>query len=200
MHEQLITYIEERLERPLGDDDISCIKEAFVIRKLRRHQYLLQQGDVCNWAGFIVKGALRLYSVDETGRENVLGLMIENWWAGDRESFLNGTPSPYSIDALEPTEMLLVNKEAHLAKLQDRPFMKELIRILTERQAIQLLRRVHTTKTMTAEQRLADLENTYPEFLQRFPQRLLASYLGMTKETFSRVKASSIRQGSTPKR
>lgn len=190
MHEDLIHYINHQLTTPLSEDEITRIKEAFVPKKLRKHQYFLQEGDVCKVAGFIKKGAMRQYTVDESGKENILGLYIENWWVADRESFSQNTPSFYNIDAFEETELLVVTQEAFQHSLKGLRFMNELATVLTERQALQLLKRVHTTKTLTAEQRLADLERTYPAFLQRFPQHIIASYLGMTKETMSRIRAN----------
>lgn len=190
MHEKLVEYIEDRLAKKLTDEDIDLIRNAFAYKKLRKHQYLLQEGEVCKTAGFIISGALKQYTVDESGKEDILGLYIENWWAGDRESFMNGTPSPYFIDAFEETEMLVVVKDSFFQKLGEQRFMTDLMRSLTEKQSLQLLKRVHTTKTMTAERRLADLEKTYPEFLQRFPQHIIASYLGMTKETLSRIRGN----------
>lgn len=191
MTDPLITYINARLSTPLSADEARSVTAAFVPKRLRRHQFLLQEGDVCRFAGFIVKGALKQYTVDADGKENVLGLFIESWWAGDRESFANGTPSPFFIQAVEETEMLIISKDGYESALKGKRFMDELLRTLMERQAQQLLRRVHATKSMSAEQRLADLEQQYPAFFQRFPQHLIASYLGMTKETLSRIRSNS---------
>lgn len=194
MYEQFIHYINTQLSRDLTKAEMDLVRETFVLKKLRKHQYLLQEGEVCRFAGFIAKGALKQYVIDETGKENILGLFIENWWAGDRESFVKGTPSPFTIQAFEESTLLLITLETYKSKLADQPFMTDLMRTLTERQALQLLKRVHTTKTMSAEQRLADLEQSYPEFFQRFPQHIIASYLGMSKETLSRIRASQLRK------
>ncbi len=194
MHEALITYIHAQLTRVLSDDEKAAIEKAFKPKKLRKHQYLLQEGEVCKLAGFIVKGAMKQYSVDETGKENILVLAIENWWIGDRESFSQGMPSAYFIDAFEETHLLVITKEDYEKHLSQQPFMADLLRILAERQSLQLLKRVHATKTLSAEQRLADLEKSYPAFLQRFPQHIIASYLGMTKETLSRIRGNSTKK------
>lgn len=190
MHDRLIQYINSQRTQPLEPHEIEIVKATFVPKKLRKHQYLLEQGEVCNIAGFIVKGALKQYTVDESGKENILSLFIENWWAGDRESFVNNTPSPYFIDAFEETDLLVISKGEKLERLIEQQFIKELFNALNERQSLRLLKRVHAAKTFTAEQRLTDLEKTYPEFLQRFPQHIIASYLGMTKETLSRIRAN----------
>ncbi len=194
MHERLIDYIGRQLAYPLNPEDVEVIRRIFRPRKLRRHQYFLQQGHVCTEAGFVVSGALKQYSVDESGKENILTLYIEDWWASDRESFNSGTPSNYCIDVVEEAELLVITKEDTVKHLNVRPFTADLMRVLSERQALQLLKRVHATNTMTAEQRLADLEKTYPAFLQRFPQHIIASYLGMTKETLSRIRAAGLKK------
>ncbi len=97
---------------------------------MRKHQYLLQEGEVCKLAGFIVKGAMKQYSVDETGKESILVLAIENWWVGDRESFSQGMPSAYFIDAFEETTLLVITKEDYEKHLSQQPFMADLLRIL----------------------------------------------------------------------
>lgn len=193
-HQTLIAYINRQIASPLTEEECALIQEYFVPKKLRKHQFLLQEGDISKWAGFVVKGALKMYTVDETGKENILGLFLENWWAGDRESFANGTPSPYFIDAFEDSELLVMTKDVYLTHFKNQRFVAELTRTLTERQALKLLKRVHATKTLTAEQRLLDLEKTYPEFIQRFPQHIIASYLGMTKETLSRIRAQMMKK------
>ncbi len=193
MHENLISYINSHLEEDLDQESVVKVRQAFRLKRIRKHQFFLQEGEVCKKAGFIIKGAMKQYTVDESGKESIIGLFIENWWVGDRESMSMNTPSPYFIDALEPTEVLMVSKEEIDKNLSQLPFMKELSRVLTERQAYHLMRRVHAANTFSAEKRLKDLESSYPVFFQRFPQHIIASYLGMTKETLSRIRSSSKR-------
>ena len=178
----------------LTESDISLLSEVFHLKKLRKHQYLIQGGDVCKIAAFVVKGALKKYSIDNTGKENILELYIENWWAGDKESFMIGTPTPYYIDAYEDTELLVITKENFTNKLSKLHFISELNSVLTERKSFQLMKRLHSSQTLTAEQKLEELQNTYPEFFQRFPQHIIASYLGMTKETLSRIRSNVLKK------
>lgn len=194
MHDTLITYINSKLATKLTDEESNLLVSAFKAKKYRKHQFLLQEGEVCKFAGFIVKGAFKQYTVDKTGKENILGLYIENWWVGDRESFMIGTPSPYFIDAFEDVEMLLVNREDFINKLSRQPFINEMIKVLTEKQSFNLMKRVQAAQTLTAEERYADFQKRFPEFIQRFPQHIIASYLGMTKETLSRIRAGSVKK------
>ncbi|WP_028666270.1 Crp/Fnr family transcriptional regulator [Runella zeae] len=194
MIDKLVQHINDRIDNKLTESDISLLSEVFHLKKLRKHQYLIQSGDVCKIAAFVVKGALKKYTVDETGKENILELFIENWWAGDKESFMIGTPTPYYIDAYEDTELLIINKSDFIEKIGKLSFISELNYILTERQSFQLMKRLHSSQTLTAEQKLEQLQNTYPEFFQRFPQHIIASYLGMTKETLSRIRANALKK------
>lgn len=194
MIDKLVQHINAKIDNKLTDSDISLLSEVFQIKKLRKHQYLIQSGDVCKIAAFVVKGALKKYTIDHSGKENILELYIENWWAGDKESFMTGTPTPYYIDAYEDTELLVITKEDFTTKLSKLHFISELNNVLTERQSYQLMKRLHSSQTFTAEQKLEQLQDTYPEFFQRFPQHIIASYLGMTKETFSRIRNSSLKK------
>ncbi len=154
----------------------------------------MQEGDVCKFVGFIIKGAFKQYTVDRTGKENILGLYIERWWVGDRESFMIDNPSHYFIEATEDVEMLLVSREDFIVKLSRTPFVNEMIKVLTEKQSFNLIKRVQASQTLTAEKRYEDFQKRFPEFIQRFPQHIIASYLGMTKETLSRIRAGSTKK------
>lgn len=191
MHKIFIDYINSKVGIQLKDSEEELLKSTFIHKRLRKHQYLLEEGEVCRFAGFIIKGAFKQYTVDKTGKENILGLYIENWWVGDRESFMVGTPSPYFIDAFEDVDMLMVSREDFINKLSGQPFINEMIKVLTEKQSFSLIKRVQAAQTLTAEERYEDFQKRYPEFLQRFPQHIIASYLGMTKETLSRIRAGS---------
>jgi len=200
MHESLIKYINSYISTPLSDSQAALIKKTFVLKKLRKKQYFLQEGEVCKYAAFIVKGAMRQYSVDDKGAEHIIHLLIENWWAVDRESFIMLNPSKYNIDAWEDTDMLLFTKADYINLLTPIPALVEMSRNLDDKNHIAAQKRLNAAISLSAEQRYADLVNTYPEFLQRFPQHMLASYLGITKETLSRVRHSAVSHGQAMKK
>ena len=105
MHESFINYIRAHSSTPLTEGEIEIIKKTFIPKKLRKRQFFLQEGDVCKYYAFIVKGAMRQYSVDENGVEHIVRLSIENWWLGDRESHIRCyLPSVYNIDAWQDTD------------------------------------------------------------------------------------------------
>jgi CRP-like cAMP-binding protein len=194
MHEPLLKYIRNYSTTPLTDDEVKTIKEAFIPKKFRKRQYFLQEGEVCKYLAFILKGAMRQYSVDEKGTEHIVYLSIENWWAGDRESYIMLTPSRYFIDAWEDTDALLITRADSVKLLDAIPALREVTKRLDEKHSFALLNRVNNNISLPAEQRYAELEKKYPEFLQRFPQHIIASYLGITKETLSRVRNRAVKK------
>jgi CRP-like cAMP-binding protein len=194
MHESLIKYINGLITSPLTDSEIELIKNTFVPKKLRKRQYFLQEGQVCKYFGFIVKGAMRQYSVDDKGTEHIVRLLIENWWAGDRESYVMLTPSVYTIDAWEDSELLLITRADILNKLNTIPAFSEMARKLDENHAVAAQKRLNASISLSAEKRYAEFANLYPEFLQRFPQHIIASYLGITKETLSRIRHHAVKK------
>src|SRR5882757_7407515 len=136
MHEAFLKYLESYSHIPLSKNEIALIKKSFVPKKLRKRQYFLQEGEVCKYQAFIVKGAMRQYSVDNKGVEHIVRLSIENWWAGDRESYVRSTPSVYNIDAWEDTDLLQVSRAEALTQLHLIPAINEMERNLDENYAI----------------------------------------------------------------
>ncbi len=188
MHEKLIAYIGQYANSPLTSEDQALIVATFQPKKLRKKQYFLQEGDVCKYAGFIVKGAMRQYSVDDNGVEHIVHLFIENYWANDRESSTMLTPSVYNIDAWEDTELLIITRAEMLDLMDKIPAIAQMIRLMDERNAIINQRRLSSTISNTAEKRYEEFATHHQQFIQRFPQHLIASYLGITKETLSRIR------------
>jgi CRP-like cAMP-binding protein len=193
MHESLLKYITRHSKTPLTESDEDVIKKTFVPKKLRKRQYFLQEGEVCKYLAFIVKGAMRQYSVDARGIEHMVRLSIENWWVGDRESAIMLTPSVYNIDAWEDTEVLQAATDMW-NQLYSIPAINEMWRNLDQNYAIATQKRLKAHISFSAEQRYSDLEKTYPQFLQRFPRHIIASYLGITKETLSRIRGLAVKK------
>src|SRR6267154_3157053 len=167
MHKYLIKYLNEHISTPLRESEIELVKKTFAPKKFKRKQYLLQAGDVCKYFAFITKGAMRQYSVDDKGAEHTVGLFIESWWAGDRESFIMLTPSAYNVDAWEDTDALIVSRADQLDLFREVPILAELSLRLDERHAIATQKRLNDFVSLTAEKRYAHFTETYPEFLQR---------------------------------
>jgi CRP-like cAMP-binding protein len=194
MFEHLIKYFNGYASRSLSGDEIDLIQHFFAAKKFRKRQYFLQEGETCKYTSFIIRGAMRQYRVDEKGEEHIINLFIENWWASDRESLLNQTPSEYFIDAWEDTEALQVTKTDLSYLVDNIPALTEWIRRLDANFAIASQRRISAAISLSAEERFYDLEKAHPEFLQRFPQHIIASYLGINRETLSRIRSRSVKR------
>ncbi len=194
MHEALIHYIQTFSSTPLSAEGIQSIKDLFIPKKLRKKQYFLQEGEVCKYHAFIVKGAMRQYTIDEKGVEHIVQLSIDNWWAGDRESWVMLTPSKYNIDAWENTDLLLITRADFLNLRNTCPVINDMIMKLDERSFIAREKRIASYISSNAAERYADFVNNHPDFLQRFPQHLIASYLGITKDTLSRIRKQSLKK------
>lgn len=187
MYESLFSYIHRYSESPLTADDQALIKEAFVPKSLKKKELFLKQGDICQYTGFILQGAMRQYSIDSNGTEHIIQLAIENWWIVDRESYLMKTPSVYNIDAWEDTKLLTL-RLTDLERLLDIPAVKEMFWQMNQSNFIASQKRLNNSITLPAKNRYEELLKNYPDFVQRFPQHTIASYLGISKETLSRVR------------
>jgi CRP-like cAMP-binding protein len=194
MYDSLINYFNSYASAPLTGDEIDLIQGLFSLKKFRKRQYILQEGEVCKYTSFILRGAMRQYRVDDKGEEHIINLFLEKWWASDRESLMNETPSLYFIDAWEDTEALVGAKTELNHLVAQITALGEWVRKLDANSAIASQRRINAAISLSAEERFYELEKTHPEFLQRFPQHIIASYLGINRETLSRIRSRGIKK------
>jgi CRP-like cAMP-binding protein len=188
MYDALFEYIETRSGLRLTEEEQTVIETKFHHKRLRKTQYFLQEGDICKQIAFVVKGAARMYSIDEKGHEHIVRFALETWWLGDHESFNLLTPSRFHIEMLEDADLLVITTvNAHELRDQVKAFDLT-IKAMDKQLAIATQKRIHAAISMTAEERYEDLVKTYPQFLQRFPQNMVASYLGVSPETLSRMR------------
>src|SRR5690554_583257 len=186
MFEQLSKSIAQVVT--LTEEDLDYCRRRFLPKKLRKRQYLLQEGDECKYTIFVEKGLLRSYTVDEKGSEHILQFAFEGWWMADLYSFLTKEPSIYNIDALEDCELLMITQPSWDTLLDHIPSMERYFRILIQNNLIATQRRLMGSMSETAEEKYVKLLQTFPEFIQRVPQHMIASYLGITRETLSRTR------------
>ncbi|HEV8506444.1 MAG TPA: Crp/Fnr family transcriptional regulator [Chitinophagaceae bacterium] len=194
MYDALLKYFNSYTTLPVSEGELESIEAVFTPKKFRKRQFFLQEGEVCKYSAFIVKGAMRQFRVDDKGEEHIIRLFIENWWASDRESLIKETPSVYFIDAWEDTEALLVARDALTDLVARTPALSQWLRNLDANFAIASQRRLNAAISLSAEERFRDLEKSYPEFLQRFPQHIIASYLGINSETLSRIRRRGVKK------
>jgi len=186
MFELLFKAINEKVNLTTREEE-SCIP-FFTAKKLRKKQYLLQEGDVCKYTAFVEKGLLRSYTVDHKGYEQIVQFALEGWWISDIYSFLTQEASPFNIDAFEDSELLLLTKASNEAMLEQVPKMEKYFRILSQNALVAMQRRLVGSLSQTAEEKYTGLMKTYPDIIQRVPQHMIASYLGITPETLSRIR------------
>ncbi|MCE7060817.1 Crp/Fnr family transcriptional regulator [Dyadobacter sp. CY343] len=186
MIEVLFQHIQEKVL--LSDLDKEAIKAFFISKKLRKRQYLLQEGDVCKHLTFIAKGLLRTYNVDDKGDEHMSVFGWEGWWLSDFNSFLSGEPAVFNIDAIEDSELLLISRENYEALTLAVPIMDRYFRILYQNSIVTKERRLMSSITHSAEEKYVKLAESNPKMIERVPQNLIASYLGIAPETLSRIK------------
>jgi CRP-like cAMP-binding protein len=157
-------------------------------RTVRKRQYLLQAGDVFRFECFVTTGCLRTYQVDEKGQEHIVQFAPEDWWTGDMYSFLTGQPATKHIDALEDSAVLLIEKSKLEELYLKIPKFDRFFRLLLQNAFITMERRIGENMTLTAEERYNRFMERYPNLEQRLPQRHIASYLGITPESLSRIR------------
>ncbi|GAB4029061.1 Crp/Fnr family transcriptional regulator [Spirosoma gilvum] len=172
----------------LTDDEFALLKTLFIPRKLRRKHYLLQEGDVCKSIAFVEKGLLRAYTVDSKGTEHILQFAPEDWWISDMYSYLTGEPSDSNIDALEDAELLLLERANMDVMVESVPKMERFFRITLQNNYLATQRRIKSALSQSAEEKYADFVHRYPDIVQRVPQHMIASYLGITPAFLSRIR------------
>jgi CRP-like cAMP-binding protein len=180
----------------LTADEIEVMQSLFVHKKFRKHQYILQEGDVSTHDNFIIKGLSRTYRVDEKGHEHILRFTPEDWWTGDLASFLSGGPSIYNVDCLEDTEVLRISLNDLEMLFEKVPKMNKYFRVLYQRSIISYSLRLSSTLSKSARERYEEFIKRYPQIGQRVPNHQIASYLGITPQSLSRIRNQSMQKKS----
>lgn len=174
----------------LTSEESDVIRSLFTYRKFRKRQYIQQAGEVTRLETFVVKGITRTYEVDDAGQEHVVQFGLEDWWVGDLYSFLTEAPTTYNIDCLEDTEVLQITKQ-DLEQLYLRvPKMERHFRILVQNAFIASTKRLSSSLAKSAKERYEEFIKRYPHIEQRVPNHQIASYLGITPQSLSRIRAS----------
>lgn len=186
MYERYFHHFNEKV--PLTQEEWELIQKYLTLKKLRKRQYLLQEGDVCKAVTFVEKGALRLYNVSENGTEHIVLFAVEGQFMTDLSSFFSREPSIYNIDAIEDSELVMLAQTAsdELRKISQK--YQEFAFLETSEAYIQLAKRMTSIISLSLEERYQELVTNYPNIVQRVPQHMIASYMGLTPETLSRVR------------
>ena len=186
MFDLLRAHILKRVK--LTDEEFTRATTFFIPKKLRKHQFLLQEGEVSKHLAFVLKGCLRCYSVDDKGEEHIVQFAIEDWWISEPYSALTGEPSEYNIDAIEDSEILLLERDSERRLLEEIPKFERLFRLLLENRFVANQRRINAALSTSAEERYLSFLKIYPDIARRVPQSQIASYLGFTPQSLSRIR------------
>jgi CRP-like cAMP-binding protein len=183
---ELRDYLRRRA--PISDAEFAAMEPAFTPCTLEAGDVLQRAGDPARWGAFVARGCLRSYVIDADGDEHVVQFAPEEWWLADIASLTSGAPSAYFIDAIEASEVLLIAPRDHQRLIEQIPGYGAAFRGGLQASAVAKDRRIVDTLTRTAEERYEEFRRMYPSIVRRVPQKMLASYLGMTPETLSRIR------------
>jgi CRP/FNR family transcriptional regulator len=171
--------------------EVQLVCEQLHLQTVPRKTHLLEAGQPCTANYFVAQGCLRLYFVTEKGTEQITRFALENWWLTDYTSLLSQQPSRFFIQAVEPTTVAVLDYARQEALLAQVPALERYFRLVLQRTAAaDQMRLVHQFGE-SAEERYERFSTSFPGFVQRVPQYMLASYLGFTPEFLSKIRAKA---------
>lgn len=182
----LIKHIRQKVT--LSEQDVVLLKTFFVHKKLEKKQFLLREGEICNYFAFVSRGILKSFMTDEKGQDRISLFAFEGWWISDFNSFINREKALLNIDAIENSELLLISFENYERLTLKIPIMDRYFRILYQNSLVTKDRRLMISNKSTAEEKYLSLVQTNPEIAKKISHTLIASYLGLSPETISRIR------------
>ncbi|HOJ08188.1 MAG: Crp/Fnr family transcriptional regulator [Ignavibacteriota bacterium] len=192
MSDLLIQKIKEYVE--LKDEDFLLLEKYFQKKTMAKGDFLFREGDAVHHAIFVNSGLIRTFIIDEQGTEHILQFALPGWWTGDLGSFISGATTKFFVEALENSEVLSISKQSWDELLDKAPFYLDYHRKLLERGLVAIQNRLLETFSTDASQKYQQLMETFPDILQRVPLYMIASYLGMSRETLSRVRNQMVKK------
>ena len=177
-----------------SDQEMDFVRTMFRPATLRSREFLQRAGTVAKDAAFVAKGCLRTYVIDAKGKEHVVQFAPETWWVADNVSLASGKPSEYFVDALEDSDLLLIDSPSHEAIVEKIPGYASAFRKGLQRHAAAKDERIVSSISASAHDRYLQFLETYPSLATRVPQWMVASYLGVTPETVSRIRRKLARK------
>lgn len=179
-------YIQNKVS--ITDEQYNHISNSLQSKKIKKDTLLLREGDVCSQVFFVSKGLLRAYTIDSSAKEHIIQFGPEDSWVSDRNSFYFNLPSMFYIDAVEDSEVIYISKEFFEKAEKIIPDFNSFTVMILHNSIRFMQRRISLLLGATAEQRYLDFIQLYPSLTLRVPQWMIASYLGITPESLSRVR------------
>lgn len=172
----------------LDEEEEAVLAAGLRQKKLRKKEFLLKEGQVCAASYFVLKGCLRMYFIREDGVEQIIQFAIENWWITDFQSLDWQQSSRFHIQAIEPSEIVILDRSALPALAARVPQLDRYLRLIVQRAFAAAQQKLFFVHTFSGEERYRHFADAFPQFVQRIPQYMVASYLGFTPEFISKVK------------
>jgi CRP-like cAMP-binding protein len=188
----LQAYLEARAT--FTEAELAFVRARFRPMTLGAGEFLQRAGRPATHAAFVAAGCMRTYTIDTKGKEHVVKFAPETWWVADNLSLSSGAPSAYFIDAIEDSELLLVDPASHEAIVEQVPGYAAAFRRGLQRHAAAKDERIVSSLSASAQERYLQFLKTYPSLVTRVPQWMLASYLGVSPETVSRIRRKLARR------
>lgn len=176
------------------NEELSIFNELLEEKIVPKKTFLLQEGEICNFEAYVVKGCVRTYYIDENGFEVILQFAIEDWWFSDIASFYEQKPSKLFIETLEDSRLLTFNPETKEELLTRVPKFERVFRLMLQRSLAATQNRLINTISKTAQEKYLDFIERYPTIPQRVPQHYIAAYLGISPEFLSKVRTKLSKQ------
>lgn len=187
MHAKLREHIEQIV--PLTDKEFEFVLSNFSFRKIKKHQYLIQQGDPVHYSYFVISGLLKLSHTDANDKEHILHFAMEDWWVSDYKAWFTNAKATMSLDCLEDTSVFCLSLEDNKKLCSGLPKMEHFFLTKSHFGYIAAQQRILSLLTTSAKERYEQLLMQYPSLIQRVNKTLLASYLGVSRETLSRLSS-----------
>jgi CRP-like cAMP-binding protein len=187
MYQVLQKYLTDHIE--ITDEELAAFSNKFNSKITKRGEILLEAGGICKHMYFVNKGCLRVYLVDDGGRESTRFLIPEGRFGTAFPSFILQESSQAWIQGVEPSEILYLTYQDFRSLPDILPSWEKLYRINLEQDYIASIKRIESLITMSAKERYAMLMKNSPELIQRLPSKIIADYLGISQETLSRLKS-----------
>lgn len=188
MLQLLKDHIERLINTSLPDEHCAAFSNMLFEKTFHKKDTLIEEGKVCNYIYFLTEGACYSSYKDEAGEDHAIQFALEGYWIADLYSFFSGKKAIYTIHALETTKVLVLNKESFQKACDSMPAFDRYFRLLIQNAFVALQYRLAKTNSEVAETRYSEFATIHPQFVQRIPQYLIASYLGIQPQSLSRIR------------
>lgn len=186
MHNNIIGHINKYIY--LDETEAITINKYIEIHQFKKKEFVLKEHKICNHLYFVEKGCLRMYFINKKGAEQITEFALDNWWISDYQSFMNNTPSDYYIQTIEESTIVSINHQNLDKLLIELPRLEKYFRIIMQKAVAGAQHRSKLLYEMSKEEFYLHFRTSFPEFMLRVPQFMIASYLGLSPEYLSELR------------